>query len=312
MGYERQLNSLRSIEHFLENCIPKGRTFQDADGKTISSENLAKKVETHEKLAQRENSGSTYAVPDDRSGIYRADNVREKLRGQIVEELFSLPRLADDEKILLGTGGARPSDVKTDHQAFLLTGLPASGKSSVVSTVCDAFGAYVVDPDYVKRKLPEFDNSEMGAAKVHDESMQVALGSKDPSGPNLLSLCIAAGANIVRPLIGDEKGKLEAFARILIGAGYAVHLCLVEIPREEAVCRALSRFLRTKRYISLPYIFDECANDPALVYYKYRADSTNGTVPWASMGALSTSGDSPVRIDSWGKGSPAELFEVPK
>lgn len=313
MGYGRELVSLRSVEHFLDNCLPKGRAFHDAEGKPINISIIAKKLESHEKLVQSEISGSTYSDPNDRIGEYRSNRTREHLRQQIVTELFTQSRLDNEEDIRLGNGGAKPKvDIRYDRQAFLLTGLPASGKSSIVAKVCDAYGAFVVDPDYVKRKLPEFDNSDMGAAKVHDESMQVALGSKDPDGQNLLSACVAAGANLTRPLIGDERNKLEAFAKILKSSGYSVHLCLVELPREEAVYRALSRFLNTKRYISLPYIFDECANDPALVYYKYRAEATNGGVPWASMGAVSTSDSKPARVDLWNVGSPAELFEAKK
>jgi hypothetical protein len=312
MGYERPLLDIESVEHFVKACLPDQAKFSDSAGNAITANQIVNRVESAEKLFQAENAGSTYQDKHYRVEEYRLEPARKRLREQIVKELFSLARLHDDEKIALGSGGAKPNTaVKTEKQAYLLTGLPASGKSGIAAKVCDEYGAYLVDPDFAKRKLPEFEGLA-GATRVHQESMQIALGSLDAEAPNLLSACIASGANLVRPLIGDESKKLDAFRDILHLNGYQVHLCLIELDRAEATRRALNRFLQTGRYVSLGYIFDDCANDAALVYYKYRVGAIVEPIKsnWASLGAISTTGNHPAGIDFYGSGSPAELFQV--
>lgn len=312
MGYERPLLDIASVEHFVKACLPGGAMFSDNLGNAITIDQIINRIESAEKLFLTENASSTYTDRNCRIGKYRSEDARKELRDLVFKELFQISRLPDDEQIKLGSGGAKPTGiVKNEKQAYLLTGLPASGKSSIAATVCDELGAYLVDPDFAKRKLPEFDNMS-GATRVHHESMQIALGSLDSKAPNLLSACIATGANFVRPLIGDDRKKLDVFAEMLRSNGYSVHLCLVELDRSEATRRALSRFLKTGRFVSLAYIFDDCANDAALVYYRYRVEATIAPKLsiWATLGALSTAGPKPVKIDVSGPGSPAELFEV--
>jgi predicted kinase len=232
------------------------------------------------------------------------------LRDQIVAELIQLERLDDDEDIELGKGGGKPkSEPKKEHVAILLTGLPASGKSTVVAKVADHFGAYVVDPDFAKRKFPEYDHTTMGASLVHLESMAVTLG-KDYTGINLWQAIVDLGFNLVRPMVGDEREKVDSIRDELIVRGYKVHLTTIDLDREVSSARALQRFLHTDRYVSLSYIFDECANDASLVYYRSRIEALQRRKSeWTSVGIISTSGQDPRFLDSWGDGNPAELFK---
>jgi len=50
-------------------------------------------------------------------------------------------------------------------------------------------------------------------------------------------------------------------------------LLLTKIDRKTSVKRTFERFLLTKRYVSLPMIFDWYANDPSLVYYELKNHS---------------------------------------
>ncbi len=59
---------------------------------------------------------------------YQDDEQRLLLRKKIVEELFTLPLLNDDDRIKSGRGGARPPNLNSERKAFILIGLPASGK----------------------------------------------------------------------------------------------------------------------------------------------------------------------------------------
>lgn len=309
MRPERSLNTQSLAEKFVSDCIPTGTPFVDAAGATQSVQALAKKIRDAELLFDFGAEGSTWRDRSQRDGRWRDDAKRVQLRDAIVKSLIELDRLADDEAITFELGGARPTTgIRSDGIAILLTGLPASGKSFIVSKIADGYGAYVIDPDYAKRKLPEYDGTMMGASIVHQESSALTLGKDYPDGINLLSYCISNKINVVRPMVGENQTNLEQFRDFLLAEGYAVHLCTIDVPRELATARALQRFLRTDRYVSLAYIFDHCANDPALVYYRIRAEACReGKSLWASLGAVSTSGAAPVRIDHW-QGSPAELF----
>lgn len=309
MGYERPLKDLASVEHFMQACLPRDMQYTDKAGNPLSVEQIFAKIEDAELLAR--NAGCTQRESVRRMSDYRSDDARERLHAKIVQELVELNRLPNDEDIKLGSGGAKPlTNPKFERQAYLITGLPASGKSTIAAKVCDYYGAYLIDPDFAKRKIPEFDKSIAGASRVHRESMQISLGNADASLPNLLAACLGMEANIVRPLIGNEKQKLDLFGKMLKDRGYAVHLCLVDLDRKNATGRALKRYLETERYVSLPYIFDDCANDASLIYYRYRtlSELNNASCIWDSFGAISTAEHAPTKIDVLGVGNPAELF----
>lgn len=310
MPYDRFLASEPAAEHFLGVCLGLRGGVPVKTGDTLSISQVIKHIRDAEILSERGSAENTFDSENQRSSGYRTKTQRDTLRKQVLEELMNLERVDDDDAICLGTGGAKPKGVLRQDQkrAYLLTGLPASGKSTVVSKIADHFGAFVIDPDYAKRKLPEFDNTVMGAALVHTESSAITLG-KDYSGPNLLQFCVYAGYNIVRPLVGERRKKVDDFRDFLLSHGYEVHLSVVDLDRELAVKRALTRFLDSSRYVPLSYIFDDCANEPSLVYYKYRAEACDThQSPWASLGSISTERAAPARVDSWGKGNPAELF----
>ena len=78
------------------------------------------------------------------------------LRYDIIEELY-------------GNGAQQK-----DRKAFLVMGLPASGKSSAVAeSVAKENGALIIDSDLVKEKLPEFSGGLLASA-VHNESSLIA------------------------------------------------------------------------------------------------------------------------------------------
>jgi predicted kinase len=309
MGHRRPLRDQKLAEEFIGGCFLKSVIFHDERGVVVAPTALAKKVRDAELLFETGADGSTMTQRNQRVGEWQSDVKRAALRDQIVTGLIEMDRLPNDDEITLAAGGARPlSGIKTANVAILLTGLPASGKSSVVNRIADEYGAYVIDPDYAKRKLPEYDGSMMGASLVHEESTALTLG-KNYEGVNLLQYCMAVGANVIRPMVGEDQKSLEAFREFLKGNGYEVHLCVIDLPREISTERALRRFLSTGRYVSLSYIYDQCANDPALTYYRIRADACRvGSSSWASLGAIDTAPRPPVHIDSWGD-SPAKLFK---
>lgn len=110
---------------------------------------------------------------------YRTEQDRMPLRNRIVNEMLSMRRLADDEQVKLGHGGGLPlAGIQSQRKAFYVMGLPASGKSSICGSICDMYGAVLLDSDLIKRKLPEFKRKK-GASLVHEESSVMTMGGYD-------------------------------------------------------------------------------------------------------------------------------------
>lgn len=297
-SYARPLDNNELTHHFLLSVLGLKRSRQTDDL-------VVRIVETEVLLATYARSNTLNSTKY-RHPSYKSDADREDLRESIFEELISLARLPDDDQIGPGIGGLAPPEHITAmqaRQAFILLGLPASGKSSIANRVADENGAFVVDSDYAKRKFPEFGYSGgQGAALVHEEAQLVTFGVQGESNVNVLEFCVAQGHNIVIPKIGSKADSIRTLREDLIEKGYEVHLTLVKADRICSVRRALDRFQRTGRYVPLALIFDGYGNDPILSYYYIRGDKA-----WASTGMLSTEGASPVVLEAT-TGNPANLY----
>lgn len=227
---------------------------------------------------------------------------RWALRTQIINELLTLKRLDDDEKITISKGGALPkTDLKSEKQAIIIIGLPASGKSTVASSIADEFGAVIIDSDYAKRKLPEFKKHLYGATIVHEESSQTTFGYKIENIDNVKSVyetCLEKNYNIVIPKIGQSPKSILKLAETLKNKnGYDVHLILIELMKRDATIRAIKRYYKTKRYVPLGLIFDGYGNDPCMCYYYLRSKYVD---TFKSFGSLSTDipfGTNPICSD---------------
>ena len=203
---------------------------------------------------------------DNRDYKYREEPVRKKLRKQIVDELFHIQRLDNDDDISIDHGGAAPkTGVKSEGKAFYIIGPPASGKSSVAAKLADEFGCFILDSDFAKRKLPEFTNQIGAASLVHEESDDLIFGEQ-----GLITKCVPLRHNIVIPKIGHNIDSVIDFCSALKNAGYKVFLISVDLDRQKATQRAYNRFVKTKRYIPLSLIFDGYGNQPTLNYFKIK------------------------------------------
>ena len=250
----------------------------------------------------------TLRFKDYRSPTHSDDSARRTLRDKIARELIEKVRLYDDDKIRMGHGGALPqADVSKTKQAFIVTGLPASGKSGIASVIAEANGAVILDSDFAKRKFPEF-KRPYGAHVLHEESKLVIQGN--PHDPEALSLevyCLEEGCNVVIPKIGDDVADLCQLAASYKEQDYAIHLTLVSLDRQQATIRAYHRFVSSKRYVPLSLIFDVYSNNPTLAYFRLK--QTHAAL-FASFGEVSTA-DRPPRFVEASPGNPAELFKHP-
>lgn len=274
-NYARPLNN----NHLAFNFLTKVLGLEDNDADEYSQH-----VMKAEKLLEEMKLKSTLESEENRRTLYKNNDKRVILRRKIFDELKDMPRLEDDESIKLGNGGAKPNtEIQSNKEAIIVTGPPASGKSSIASRLADLLGAYIIDSDFAKRKIPEFGH-EFGASIVHEESSLITFGlSGYENEYNLYEFCIAKGYNMIIPKIGGSCSSLRNIRDALIEQGYKVHLILVSLDRQESCKRALYRYIKTHRYVPLGLIFDGYGNEPILTYYRIRSDEQ-----WSSIGKLST------------------------
>ena len=131
---------------------------------------------------------------------------------------------------------------KKNHEAVIVIGLPASGKSRIADRLAKENGAIILDNDMIKKELPGYSNG-WGAHAVHEESAHIL---EDRIMPKVL----ARGDDIVLPCLGKTLDNLKARIDLLKENGYTVTVVKVNIPVEVAKQRLLDRFDKTNRYVS--------------------------------------------------------------
>jgi predicted kinase len=303
-NYDRLLDNQDAVEHFLSNVL-------DFDYSSLNR--IIYKIVTAElQLVNFNIHSQTLNNTKLRDRAFANDDKRWMLRKDIIQELFELPRPQNDDDITLGHagGGALPrTAVQTNRQAYIIIGLPASGKSGISNRVADHCGGIILDPDFAKRKLPEYPNYDSGATIVHEESSKIVFGfSENPNGlKSVFELSLSDGYNLVIPKIGQKPQAIIQLANVLKKAGYDVHLMGISLLKREATIRAIYRFHETQRYVPLGLIFDGYGNDPCLTYHVLK---NKANALFTSFGAISTNvkrGESPVSIDLTGN-NPARLY----
>ena len=250
--FARPLLDHTAIETFLIGCLSMGKNYGCRTGQTFTTDNIVKMIRDAESAVGQTMQDPTFSSTRNRVQKYREDAAREELREIVLTELITKDRLDDDENIILGTGGAKPkqSIPRAELKAYFVIGLPASGKSTLVNKIADELGAMILDSDFAKRKLPEFDNTPAGANLVHKESSAIIWGNEEDR-PSLFEYCKTQRLNVVVPTIGQDYSDLNAKCDLFIAAGYSVHLTTTTLSRESATTRALERFLTTGRYVPL-------------------------------------------------------------
>lgn len=222
---------------------------------------LARRVAKAE--SQRSMKASSGTLIDRRKRVAGSSSARARreLRNRIVEELIGQRRPHRDDDITLGTGGALPIG-GTRHTRFacIVLGSPASGKSSISAQIADENGAVIIDADFAKRKLPEYDNGR-GADLVHMESAQLVEGQG-----GVFEWVAEQEANLVYVLVGRDAGKVRQLIVDLGELSYDVHLVCTSVTPKVAVARALDRFARTDRYVPLNYIYHDVGAKPQASY----------------------------------------------
>jgi len=277
----RPLFTFELVEHFLVNALdyPLNRRNYRIVPKIVNTELNIENFDDKQITLK----GKAY-----RNLYHRQEPERVLLKKKIVAELLTKKRLINDELIALGKGGALPiaTEFRQEANAYIITGLPASGKSGIANKIAEQTGSIVLDSDYAKRKLPEFNCLPFGATLVHEESDEIIFGKSQVSGyKSVFENVSEFNINIVIPKIGHNYSSLEALIDTLKKENYNVHLTLVELDRKKATRRALDRFIKTNRYVPLAVIFDSYSNNPTVTYYRIITEKKNDL---KSTGILST------------------------
>lgn len=186
-------------------------------------------------------------------------------------------------KKLYGEGAA-----KKERHVELITGLPGAGKSSAVATrLLEERGALLIDSDQAKELLPEYDHG-IGAAAVHDESKTIV--------NMLLDTAIAAGDNIVHPIVGSDEAKLLKLIDNFKKAGYTVGIRLVEVSPKTSIERVKYRFGVEGRPIPLDVI-KGYGDKPTGVFYKViEKESVNEYTHYNNEGAIGKATHQDARV----------------
>lgn len=136
---------------------------------------------------------------------------------------------------LYGTGAA-----KKERKLIINVGLPASGKSRIADADAESTGSIIVDSDFAKELLPEFDGGK-GAGVVHAESKAITT--------HVLAKAVENGDNIIVPIVGSSGTKMGKIIDEFNGFGYEVFIKYVDVPREVAIARNVKRIQRTGRFV---------------------------------------------------------------
>ncbi len=249
----RNLNTLDLAEDFVLKIIEPDDGVDEIVSSIVNAELTVAQLEAH----------PTITHTDYRARQYRTDSQRNKLQEQVLRELINESRLESDEDIKLGVGGSKPSITNNESQAYIVMGPPASGKSGVAVDLSVKYGAYILDSDYAKRKLPEYHMHSGGASLVHAEADKIVF---DPTH-SLFVYCIYSRHNMVIPLVGRSVSSIEDIIKKLIEANYTIHIFNIVLDRFKCTARAYNRYIATHRYVPLSYVFDEVGNEPERIYF---------------------------------------------
>ncbi len=137
---------------------------------------------------------------------------------------------------------------KKGREAAIVLGLPGSGKSTVAGPLMESMGAFILDADNFKSRIPEFQKDERMVSAVHGESVMMM--------DEMMSDVTDEGYNVVIGKVGGENSGVPDIIENLAGKGYTVKLILVDVPVDTTIKRMLGRYNRgeTKRLI-VPWVF---------------------------------------------------------
>ena len=129
-----------------------------------------------------------------------------------------------------------------DYEMELVLGLPASGKSTMVTDPdSEEMGAFIIDCDMIKEQLPEYQESHGAAADaVHFEGYGLMLEALK----EFLKGGSMEGTNVILPIVSSDLNDLmDNFIKPFERAGYRVKARFCPARPNEAAARVVMREL---------------------------------------------------------------------
>ena len=173
---------------------------------------------------------------------------------------------------------------RQEKKAVLLLGLPGSGKSTIAEPLMKDMGAFVIDADNFKKRIPEFAQDHKMVSAVHHESVNLANKFRE----NLAS----QGYNMVIGKVGGDYESVGYILDELKDNGYQIQVVLNDVPFEVAVDRTIGRYDRGETDRLVPFwtlkaadknifnTFDKVLQHPSIVGGKiYSNDVPKGQAP---------------------------------
>ena len=167
--------------------------------------------------------------------------------------------------------------LKREFKAVVAIGLPAAGKSTrIANPTSEEMGAFVFDSDEIKKQIPEFQESNGGAADaVHDESKAI-----QETALNRFLSGDRQGDNLVIPVIGDHAGKLyKNYISKLENAGYDVEIRYQDADPVASMNRVFMRAIETGRIIPSRIVLGY-GDKPRDVFEEYKQRKNSKGVPY--------------------------------
>lgn len=211
---------------------------------------------------------------DDLYDRFKTSNIntpeRQFLRKKLVNDEFE-QQLKDGPK-------------KKEKRATLLLGLPGSGKSTIAKPLMKQMGAFIIDADNFKNRIPEFQKDKKMVSAVHHESVMLSDDFRKGLSDD--------GYNMIIGKVGGDYESVEYILNELSDKGYKIDLILNDVPFEEALERTIGRFGRGETDRMVPFwtikvadknifnTFDKALKHPAVTGGKlYSNDVEKGKEP---------------------------------
>lgn len=182
--------------------------------------------------------------------IYGDDFVKERIKqgkNWVAEEIVSQKTKRTTKKLSKG----QPIVIQHNNEAFIIIGLPGAGKSSTVANAyIEKYGAFEIDSDIFKGKMPESTaiNPKTGrkrnnSGRIHDESGFLRDEFEDQVVKNEMK--DGKLANLVIPTVGGSKRAINKRLKKYQKMGYKVTLINAFATTDNALQRNKGRFLQT-------------------------------------------------------------------
>ena len=233
--------------------IKKGATEKEI----ISHPAVTKALSDAEKITPTNNS-KNFATEEwwkNRTFIFNG----EKIKGinNAMEKMYDNAKKLGwtDEELIPPT-----NPVLKNKEVHIILGPPASGKSMIANRIAQKTRSMIIDPDEVKKVLPEYKDG-IGSNAVHDESNMIAKTIRDTA--------IRDGFNIIIPTVGHNMSKTSNIIKDFKSKGYKINLINMDVSSSNAFKRMFARFVDTGRLIAPDYL-KKVGNLPNITYNKLK------------------------------------------